>query len=154
MRVLAIVVALVMSVSPITVSAATEAEDAAKQAAKKKAALVAAEISTIANQLSLRPGTAIDFSKVSGQYCFFLGWDKHHTHYAIDPTTAHEDTVDFVDARPLLEAGVKLSDLPTMPEELGKMTPGQWYYLDSGKLDPHHGEKWDFPMMLRASVVE
>ena len=129
---------------------ATEAEDAAK----KKASLVAAEISTIANQLSLRPGTAFDFSKESGQYCFFLGEDKHHTHYAIDPTTAHEDTVDFVDARPLLEAGVKLGDLPALPAELGKMTPGQWYYLDSGKLDPHHGTKWDFPQMLRASVVE
>ncbi len=49
---------------------------------------------------------------------------------------------------------MKLGDLPAMPEELGKMTPGQWYYLGSGKLDPHHGEKWDFPMMLRASVVK
>ena len=150
MRVFVIAVALVMSVSPFAVSAGTEAEDAAN----KKAALVAAEISTIANQLSLRPGTALDFSKVSGQYCFFLDWDKHHSHYAIDPTTAHEDTVDFVDARPLLEAGVKLGALPALPEELGKMTPGQWYYLDSGKLDPHHGTKWDFPQMLRASVVE
>jgi hypothetical protein len=150
MKLFGIVVTLVMSVTPVAVSAGTEAEDAAG----KKAALVAAEISTIANQLSLRPGTAIDFSKVSGQYCFFLGWDKHHSHYAIDPTTAHEDTIDFVDARPLLGAGVNLGDLPAMPEELGKMTPGQWYYLDSGKLDPHHGEKWDFPMMLRASVVE
>ncbi len=150
MRVFVIAVALVMSVSPFAVSAGTEAEDAAK----KQAALVAAEITAFANQLSLRPGTALDFSKVSGQYCFFLDWDKHHSHYAIDPTTAHEDIVDFVDARPLLEAGVKLGDLPALPEELGKMTPGQWYYLDSGKLDPHHGERWDFPQMLRASVVE
>ena len=47
--------------------------------------IVEAEIGTIANQLSLRPKTAIDFSKVSGEYCFFTGWDGHHTHYAIDP---------------------------------------------------------------------
>ena len=77
MRMFVIGVALVMSVSHFAAAAGTEAEDAAK----KMAALVAAEISTIANQLSLRPGTAIDFSKVSGQYCFFLGWDKHHAHY-------------------------------------------------------------------------
>ena len=83
-----------------------------------------------------------------------MGWDKHHTHYAIDPTTAHEDTVDFVDARHLLEAGMKLGDLPAMPAELGKMAPGQWYCLDASKPDQHHGTKWDFPMMLRASVVK
>ena len=44
---------------------------------------------------------AIDFSKVSGEYCFYSGsdknsgWDKHHTHYAIDPTKTQEDLIDF-----------------------------------------------------------
>ena len=72
MRMFGIGVALVMSVSPFAVSAGTDAEDAAN----KTAALVAAEISTFANQLSLRPETAIDFSKVSGEYCFYSGWTK------------------------------------------------------------------------------
>ena len=68
-----------------------------------QASIVGAELSAIANQLSLRLKTAIDFSKVSGEYCFFTGWDAHHTHYAIDPAKTQEDLIDFADARPLIE---------------------------------------------------
>ena len=140
--------------------AAGVAQIAATQAATpedvhKKAALVAAEIGTIANQLSLRPNTAIDFSKVSGEYCFFLGWDRHHTHYAIDPTKTREDTVDFVKAEPLVQAGLNLESLPRFPGGLGKMAPGQWYYLPAGELEPHHGGKQlDFPLLLRATDLQ
>ena len=43
----------------------------------KQAAIVSAEITAFANQLSLRPKTANDFSKVSGEYCFYSGADKN-----------------------------------------------------------------------------
>ncbi|MFQ5772903.1 MAG: hypothetical protein ACE5GS_00145 [Kiloniellaceae bacterium] len=120
----------------------------------KRAAIVGAEIGTIANQLSIRPKAAIDFSEVSGEYCFFTGWDAHHTHYAIDPTGTQEDLIDFVDARPLLEQGIDVSALPAQPAELGKMTPKQWYYLAPGNKDPHHGKTYDFPVLMRASDLQ
>ncbi len=116
-----------------------------------QASIVGAELSAIANQLSLRPETAIDFSKVSGEYCFFTGWDAHHTHYAIDPGKTQEDLIDFADARPLIQQGIDLSSLPALPEGLGKMVPKQWYYLAPGGEDPHHGDSYQFPVLLRAT---
>lgn len=38
---------------------------------KDQAALVGAELSTIADHVSLRPKTVLDFTKASGQYCYF-----------------------------------------------------------------------------------
>ena len=61
-----------------------------------QAALVSAEISTIANHLSIRPDMAIDFSAVSDEYCYFTEWDTHHTHCAIHPEGTIEDNIDFV----------------------------------------------------------
>ncbi len=154
-----VVAALVMSVLPYAVPAGAETEKE-KAAKLQQAAIVGAELSTIANQLGLRPESAIDYSKI-GEYCFYLGSDKisgwryHHTHYAIDPTKTQEDTIDFVDARPLLEAGVKLDGLPALPAELGKMTPGQWYFRPAGEPDPHHGGKaYDLPELVRASDLQ
>ena len=127
---------------------------------QKQAAVVSAEITAFANQLSLRPETAIDFSKVSGEYCFYSGsdkksgWDKHHTHYAIDPTKTQEDVIDYVDARPLLEAGVNVENLPRLPAELGKMIPGQWYIRTANQNDPHHGKGYDYPELMRASDLQ
>lgn len=141
-----VVAALAMGAIPC--SALAGAQDA------KQASLVGAELSTIANQLSIRPNTAIDFSKVSGEYCFFTGWDAHHTHYAIDPAKTHEDLIDFADARLFLDQGVDVKKLPPQPETLGKMVPKQWYYLAPGKLDPHHDNKYDFPVLMRASDLQ
>ena len=158
MRMLLMGAALAMSVLPNAVSAGSETDK--EEAARKQAALVGAEISAFANQLSLRPETAIDFSKVSGEYCFYSGsdknsgWDKHHTHYAIDPTKTQEDVIDYVDARPLLEAGVNVEGLPRLPAELGKMIPGQWYIRLAGEHDPHHGKGYDYPELMRASDLQ
>lgn len=123
----------------------------ADQDAHKQAALVGAELSTIARHLSERPNTAIDFTDVSNEHCFFTGWDKHHTHYAIDPGATKEDTIDFVDARPLIETGMSVKDLPAAPAELGQMTPGQWYLVAEGQKEPHHGMTAKFPLMVRAT---
>ena len=117
-------------VSGLTFAALSMAGARAAEDPHKQAAVVSAEIVAFANQLSHRPKTALDFSKVSGEYCFYsgsdkdTGFDKHHTHYAIDPTKTQEDVIDFIDARTLLEAGLKMESLPKLPADLGKMIPG------------------------------
>lgn len=119
---------------------------------RDQASIVAAEISTIANQLSLRPQTAIDFSKVSGEYCFDinLGEGGHMHHHAVDPTRTMEDVIDFLNAEPLIKAGLKVEGLPRFPGRLGSMTPNQWYFLPAGELEPHHGVKFPFPLLIKA----
>jgi len=127
-------------------------QSALAEEANKQASIVGAELSTIANQLALRPETAIDFSKVSGEYCFDvnLGAGGHMHHHAIDPTKTQEDVIDFVNAEPLLKAGVKLDSLPRFSGRLGSMTPNQWYFLAAGELEPHHGMKFPFPLLIKA----
>lgn len=122
----------------------------------RQGGIVAGELSTIANQLSLRPDAAIDFTKVSGEYCFNtgLGQGGHMTHYATDPTKTDEDVIDFVNAEPLIKAGViNVAALPKFPGGLGSMAPGQWYYLPAGALEPHHGAKFPFPLLMRATNI-
>lgn len=119
---------------------------------RDQASVVASEVSTIANQLSLRPQTAIDFSKVSGEYCFDvnLGEGGHMHHHAIDPTKTQEDVIDFVNAEPLIKAGLKADSLPRHPGTLGSMIPNQWYFLPAGELEPHHGVRFPFPLLIKA----
>jgi hypothetical protein len=128
----------------------------AVEAKKDQASIVAAELATIAHQLSLNPGLAIDLSEVSGAYCFNagLGTGGHMTHYAIDPMKTKEDVVDFVNADSLVKAGVNLDGLPRFPGKLGAMTPNQWYYLKAGEAEPHHGRTFPFPLMMRASDIQ
>lgn len=118
-------------------------------------AIVAGELAAIARHLALRPGAALDFTAVSGEYCFNLdlGNGGHMVHYAIDPTTSQEDVIDFVDARPLLAAGIDVDRLPRFPRGLRTMRPGQWYYLPAGEMEPHHGKALPFPVLMRATDV-
>jgi hypothetical protein len=129
---------------------------ASSPAADSQAGIVAGELSTIANQLSLRPDLAIDFTKVSGEYCFNagLGAGGHMTHYATDPTRTQEDVIDFVNAEPLVKAGVDVANLPRFPGGLNSMTSGQWYFLPAGELEPHHGTKFPFPLLIRATNIK
>jgi hypothetical protein len=122
----------------------------------KQAAIVAGEVATFAHQLSLRPDVAIDLTKVSGEYCFNtgLGSGFHMTHYATDPTKTQEDVIDFVNAEPLIKAGVNVSALPKFPGGLNTMTPGQWYYIAAGEPEPHHGTKFPFPLLIRATNIK
>lgn len=153
MKTLIIGAALAMSFFPYAVSAGTEAEE--EETAKlQQAAIVAAEITAFTNQLSHRPETAFDFSKVSGEYCFFGGWDGHHTHYAIDPTKTQEDVIDFVEAAPMIKAGLNVKDLPKYPGKLGKMTPGQWYYSPAKGFEPHHGKNPPVALLIRAVNIK
>ncbi len=123
---------------------------------ERQASIVGAEIATIAMHLQVRPRTAIDFSQVSGEYCFNvgLGHGGHMTHYAIDPAGTQEDVIDFVNAASLLEAGVKSDKLPRFPGALGGMTPNQWYFLPAGEFEPHHGMAFPIPLLIKASNLE
>lgn len=56
----------------------------------------------------------------------------------------------FVNAEPLIRAGVKLDVMPRFPGKLGSMTPNQWYLLPAGELEPHHGITFPFPLLIRA----
>ncbi len=135
------------------------AEEAKKKAAKPPrgtGVVVAGELTAIANQFALKPSTAVDFTHVSGEYCFSAGVGKGGlmTHFATDPKNTQEDAIDFVNAKPLIESGALNDDkLPRLPNTLGSMTPNQWYYLPAGEHDPHHGRSWPFPMMIKASNV-
>lgn len=133
------------------------ADEAKKKPPRGTGDVVAGELTTIANQLALKPDTAVDFTPVSGEYCFSAGTKKggHMTHYATDPARTQEDVIDFVNAQPLVAAGVvDIEKLPRFPGTLGSMTPNQWYYLPAGEHDPHHGKSWPFPMMIRASNIK
>ncbi len=125
-------------------------------AAELQGGVVAGELSTIANQLSLRPDIAIDLTKVSGEYCFNAGLvaGGHMTHYATDPTKTREAVVDFVNAEPLVKAGINVASLPKFPGGLNSMTPGQWYFLPAGEFEPHHATEFPFPLLIRATNIK
>lgn len=159
MKKLIFVVALIMIGLPSVAWAASDTDQVTAlkkqvEKAKKQATTVGAELRTIANQFSLRPDIPKDFSKVSGEYCFFGGWDGHHTHYAIDPTKTQEDVIDFVEAAPMIKAGLNVKDLPKYPGKLGKMTPGQWYYSPAKGFEPHHGKNPPVALLIRAVNIK
>lgn len=121
-----------------------------------QASIVASELSTIANQLSIRPHTALDLSSVSGEYCFNVNLETggHMTHYAIDTESTREDVIDFVNAVSLIEAGVKVDSLSKFPGKLGSMAPNKWYFLPAGEFEPHHGVRFPFPLLMKPANLD
>ncbi len=143
----------ILVASAVAAAVVLTAGQATAQEKRSQASIVAGEVAAISGQLSLRPKIANDYSEKIGEYCFFTGWDAHHTHYAIDPAGTQEDVIDFVDPRPLIEAGFDVDKLPRQPARLGKMKPNQWYYLAAGQLDPHHDDKYELPLLMRATEL-
>lgn len=121
-----------------------------------QASIVAGELGTIAAYLQTHPEMALDFTQVSGEYCFntWAANGDHMTHFAVDPSATGEDVIDFVNADELIEAAVELAGLPRLPSELGAMKPGQWYFLPAGEFDPHHGISFSIALLIRASNIE
>jgi hypothetical protein len=134
----------------------TAAPLAADEDVHAQAAVVAAQLGTIAKHLQLRPEMALDFSEVSGEHCLntWKAGGEQMVHFAIDPSTTREDVVEFVKADSFTRLGIDVTSLPRMPAKLGAMEPGQWYYLAAGELEPHHGTPFSFPLLLRASNLE
>jgi hypothetical protein len=109
------------------------------------------EVLAIARLLRANPGMAIDQTRASGEYCLKSGLGTM-AHYASDPTRTREDIVYEFDAEALTNAGLDPLKLPVLPV-LGRMEPGQWYYLPEGQVDPHHKHPMPGPTLLIAVDV-
>ena len=155
-RILFIGLALLVSVSFALADTAKQ-DKTAKKPVRGTGEVIAGELATIAKHLTLNPNSAVDFTHVSGEYCFSgnVNTGAHMTHYATDPTQTQEDVIDFVNADQLVKDGaINPAKMTKFPGTLGSMTPNQWYYLPAGEHDPHHGKAWPYPMLLRASNIK
>ncbi len=123
--------------------------------AAERSERVQAEIDTISQYLDSHPEMAIDLRKVSGEFCFNT-WKvggHHMTHYAVDPSSTQEDIIDFVPVE-ALAGSLDVQKLPRFPGKLGAMEPNKWYYLPAREHEPHHGTRFPFPLLLRATNIQ
>jgi hypothetical protein len=58
-----------------------------------------------------------------------------------------------LDASGLIAAGLDPARMKQLPE-LGRMTPGVWYFLPKGQLDPHHAHAMPAPTIAIAVNVK
>lgn len=106
------------------------------------------EILAIARILRAHPAMAVDKTAVSGEYC--LNSDSGAmVHFAAQPDRTSEDIVYEFDASGLIGAGLDPARLTQLPE-LGRMTPGTWYFLPKGQRDPHHAHAMSAPTIAIA----
>jgi hypothetical protein len=110
------------------------------------------EILTIARILRANPAIAIDRTAEGGEYCFNSGAGPM-VHFAVHPERTAEDVVYELDASGLLDAGLDPRRMKKLPE-LGQMTPGVWYFLPRGQIDPHHGHAMAGPTIAVAVDVK
>lgn len=138
-------------IAGVSLTPTAVAQDANNQASK-----VAGNLGTIASYLQSHPEMVIDFTHVSGEYCLntWKAGGAHMSHFAVDPSKTQEDLIEFVMADSLTSAGVDVSGLPRMPEKLGEMEPGTWYYKPAGAFEPHHGAEMGPALLIRASNIE
>ncbi len=94
------------------------------------------EILAIARILRANPEMVIDQTAASGEYCFKSGLGTM-VHFAARPERTPEGVIYEFDASGLIAAGLDPARMKQLPE-LGRMTPGVWYFLPKGQLDPHH----------------
>jgi hypothetical protein len=111
------------------------------------------EILAIARILRAKPEVAVDRTAASGEYCFKSGPGSTMVHFAVRPDGTPEDVIYELDASGLIAAGLDPARLKPLPE-LGRMTPGVWYFLPTGQLDPHHAHAMSAPMIAIAVNVE
>jgi hypothetical protein len=110
------------------------------------------EILAIARILRANPEMAIDRTTASGEYCFKSS-PSIMVHFAAQPERAAEDVLYEFDASGLIAAGLDPARLKQLPEVSG-MTPGVWYFLPRGQLDPHHGHALAGPTIAIAVNVK
>lgn len=110
------------------------------------------EILAIARILRAKPDIAIDRTAASGEYCFKSG-PGTMVHFATHPESTPEDVIYELDASGLIAAGLEPARLKHLPE-LGRMTPGIWYFLPEGQSDPHHAHAMAAPTIAIAVNVK
>jgi hypothetical protein len=111
-----------------------------------------AEILAIARILRANPEVAIDRTAASGEFCFKSG-PGTMVHFATQPERTSEDIVYELDASGLIAAGLDPARMKQLPD-LGRMTPGVWYFLPKGQLDPHHAHAMPAPTIVIAVNVK
>jgi hypothetical protein len=74
-------------------------------------------------------------------------------HFATQPDRTLEDVVYEFDASGLIAAGLDPMRLQQLPE-IGRMTPGVWYFLPKGEQDPHHAHAMAKPTIAIAINVQ
>jgi hypothetical protein len=110
------------------------------------------EILAIARILRANPEMAIDRTAASGEYCL-KGGPGIMVHFAAQPERTSEDIVYELDASGLIGAGMDPTRIKQLPE-LGRMTPGVWYFLPKGQVDPHHAHAMSGPMIAIAINIK
>ena len=110
------------------------------------------EILAIARILRANPEMAIDRTAASGEYCFKSDLGIM-VHFATQPEHTSEGVLCEFDASGLVAAGLDPARMKRLPE-LGLMTPGLWYFLPKGQLDPHHGHAVSVPTIAIAVSVK
>jgi hypothetical protein len=110
------------------------------------------EILAIARILRTNPELALDRTAASGEYCFNSGLGTM-VHFATQRERTPEDVVYKFDASGLIAAGLDPARLQELPE-LGRMTPGVWYFLPQGQQDPHHAHAMPRPTIAIAVNVK
>jgi hypothetical protein len=110
------------------------------------------EILAIARILRANPEVAIDRTAASGEYCFKSGLGTM-VHFAAQPERTPEGVIYEFDASGLIAAGLDPARMKQLPE-LGRMTPGVWYFLPKGQLDPHHAHAMPAPTIAIAVGVK
>ncbi|MFY9550301.1 MAG: hypothetical protein WAU32_04055 [Thermoanaerobaculia bacterium] len=110
------------------------------------------EILAIARILRANPEMVIDRTAESGEYCFQSGLGTM-VHFAAEPEHTSEDVLYEFDASGLIAAGLDPARMKRLPE-LGRMTPGVWYFLPKGQLDPHHAHAMTGPTIAIAVNVK
>lgn len=111
-----------------------------------------AEILLVARILRAKPEMAIDQTAASGEYCFNSGLGTM-VHFATQPERTPEDVVYEFDASGLIAAGLDPARLKQLPE-LGRMTPGLWYFLPQRQQDPHHAHTMSRPTVAIAINIK
>jgi len=110
------------------------------------------EILAIARILRANPEVAIDRTVASSEYCFNSGLGTM-VHFAAQPERTPEGVLYEFDASGLIAAGLAPARMKQLPE-LGRMTPGVWYFLPKGQQDPHHAHPMPGPTIAIAVNVK
>jgi hypothetical protein len=110
------------------------------------------EILAVARILRANPEMVIDRTVASGEYCFKSGLGTM-VHFAAHPERTSEGVLYEFDASGLIAAGLDPARMKQLPE-LGRMTPGVWYFLPKGQVDPHHAHAMPAPTIAIAVKVK
>jgi hypothetical protein len=110
-----------------------------------------AEVLAIARILRAKPAMAVDRTPQSGEYCLKTS-DASMVHFASEWQKTKEDVIYEFNATPLIQAGLDPKKLDVLPA-LGLMSPGRWYFLEEGKIDPHHRHPMSGPFLLISEDV-